>query len=376
MAFDRKAYLEYEKELYDITYNGIFDEEKTNQLFSHLLSVLPNNGKLYKYKSLKSFHLDELEEKYVWLSSAKFLNDNNDCAFNADFSKDIKEIVKYVLLDDNYRRILIFDFANKYHNKGVTYEAIEDCINCVTKNGEKIGLIKFKELCRKYCLSVNQIDELKRVIERYLDPSPETEKLKENITNSFLQLKLLRNQNHILSLTTSYKKDNMWAYYCNNKGVCVEYDLSKVDTFAKKKVFLNTYKVNYRKKKKISYAEILKLKLINSKESIIKADRLTIDQLSTKDKSWMTEDEWRVILFEKGNEQGIKIPVDIISAIYIDYSILQKKKTKQIIKYAKENNWNVYVRYFDDLNVEYRYETIEKTRKLIKEYSIEKEKRA
>lgn len=60
------AYKEYEKMLYSYANESRLSEAVVNELFSELLKVLPNNGKLYKYKALSTFHLDELEDKYVW----------------------------------------------------------------------------------------------------------------------------------------------------------------------------------------------------------------------------------------------------------------------------------------------------------------------
>ena len=84
---DRKSfsrvYGDFEEKQYSMTDSMLRKQENIEMLFSELLSVLPNNGKLYKYKALDSFHIDELEEKYVWFSSAVKLNDKKDCTFNA-----------------------------------------------------------------------------------------------------------------------------------------------------------------------------------------------------------------------------------------------------------------------------------------------------
>ena len=371
MGYNKKAYYEYEEKLYSLTRGTDCTPKAINELFAELLTVLPNNGKLYKYKALDTFHIDELEEKYVWFSSAKDLNDDKDCTFNANFLKDVKEIIKYLLTDDNYRKFLIKVFYNKYQFKGVTLEEIKDCLECVTKNGKAIGKLKFIEFCKKYRLSLSQSDELAGMIVRYSEENLDKEKLTQSIINTFLQIKELRNYQHVLSLTTSYKKDSMWAYYCKNKGICLEYDFSKINSEDLKRRFINTQKVRYGKKKRVSYADIFKLKFTDNKEEIIQADKLTLGQMLTKDKSWQTEDEWRVLLFNKGNEEGTRIPANIVSAIYIDYSILQEEKTKRIIDLAKTNGWQVFVRYFDNLNVEYRYETIEKTKQRITELKKE-----
>ena len=102
-----------------------------------------------------------------------------------------------------------------------------------------------------------------------------------------------------------------------------------------------------------------------TQDSIAQADKLINSQLLTKDKSWSTEEEWRIIRNMRGNYIGAQQPADIISAIYLDYSILRKQKASRIIKLAKENGWNVYVRYFDFYKAEYCYDTINNIKKLI-----------
>ena len=92
---------------------------------------------------------------------------------------------------------------------------------------------------------------------------------------------------------------------------------------------------------------------------------MIFEQLLTKEKSWLTEEEWRVMTHVRDNETGIRVYADLVSAIYIDYSVLEEEKTKRIIELAKLNDWKVFVRYFIDFEAEYRYDTIENTNKLI-----------
>lgn len=96
------------------------------------------------------------------------------------------------------------------------------------------------------------------------------------------------------------------------------------------------------------------------------ADKLIMAQYLTKDKSWSTEEEWRVILSNSEEAKGYSQPIDMISAIYIDYSVLKKRRTRRIIQLAKENGWSIYVRYYSQLEAEYRYDTLERTQELIK----------
>ena len=369
MGFDKKAYSEYEEKLYSFTDNAEFTEEIINELFNELLTVLPNNGKLYKYKSLKTFHIGELQEKYVWFSSAKDLNDDKDCTFNANCLKEINSLVKFLLTDNNYRKFVVKGlYLNLVRNNPeITPKIIEDCLACVNNNGSAIGKLKLDRFCKDYKLTNEQKQELIKDIQLYSEKAQNEEFIRHSISNLYEQMQEVRKGVRVCSLTTSFKKDSMWAYYCGNKGICVEYDFSKLYSYEQKKVFINTQKVRYGRKKKFSYIDIIKDKMEDSSESVARADKMIISQLLTKDKSWLTEDEWRVLMFVKDDSQEMKVSADIISAIYIDYSVLNHKKTKQIIKIAKDNGWKVYVRYFDRINVEYRYETIEKTIKYIDE---------
>ena len=344
-------------------------EDKVNGLFSELLTIIPNSGKLYKYKALETFHIDELELKYVWFSSAKCLNDNKDCTFNANFLQEINSLVKFFLKDNNYRKTLIngFYLAVSKNNPEITPQIVKDCLDCIAKRGSKIGKLRFDSFCKRYHLTKIQKQKLLDTIDKYSDDKQNEAFIRKSISNLMAQAEEIRNSNLILSLTTSFKKDSMWAYYCHNKGICIEYDFSKITSYDLKKLFINTERVQYGHKRKFRYTDIIKASLDNDANSLIKADKMIMDQLLTKDKSWSTEEEWRVILHDRGNFVGRKISVDIISAIYIDYSILKKKKTKQIIRIAKNNGWAIYVRFFDGLEVEYRYETIKETNRLLKE---------
>ena len=361
------AYKEFEDKLYSLSVNNFAKEEDFNKLYEELLQVLPNKGKLYKYKALSTFHIDELEEKYVWFSAAKQLNDNKDCTFNANSLKEIESMVKFFLTDDNYRKTLVNGYYLQLLPRcpEITPKAIEDCLLCVTKNGQRIGKLKFDKFCKEYKLTTEQKQELIKTIQLYSDKIQNEEVVRNSISNLYKQMQEVRNSMQICSLTTSYDKDSMWAYYCGNAGICIEYDFSKIHSLELKKIFINTQKVRYGRKKKFSFVDIIKAKLENTQEAMMKADEMILSQLLTKEKSWRAEEEWRTIGNVRGNETGIKIYADIVSAIYLDYSILKEEKAKQIIELAEDNKWKVYVRYFSDYEAEYRYDTIENINKLI-----------
>ena len=368
---NKKAYDEFQDKLY-LMWNGQhLPEKEISALFDELLTFLPNGGKLYKYKLLESFHIDELEEKYVWFSSAKCLNDNKDCAFNANIGQETTELVKFFLKDNNFRKVVAQSFYGSISRRrsGISLEVIEDCFDCIAKKGEKIAMLKVKEVCKKYGLSKDEQEQLWNKIDACRDGNISEEFVRSTVANLSQQSIEIRESMKILSLTTSFKKDSMWAYYCQNKGICIEYDFSRINTYNEKRLFLNTQKVLYKRKKKFSYLSIIKAKMGDSAESFREADKLIMEQLLTKDKSWSTEEEWRVILNDLEQKKGTPVYVDMISSIYIDYEILEEEKTKKIMELAKKNGWNVYVRYYCQLEAEYRYDTVENINKLIEKLS-------
>lgn len=368
---NKKAYNEFQDKLYLLLNGKHLPEKQVSALFDELLTFLPNGGKLYKYKSLESFHIDELEKKYVWFSSAEYLNDNKDCTFNVNGGHETAELVKYFLKDNNYRKAVAHSFymsiSRSYPN--ISNEIIDDCFDSIEKNGKRISKLRFDNVCQKYGLNKTEREQLWNKITTLSDKRIDEDFIRGSVANLSSQSIKIRESMKICSLTTSYKKDSMWAYYCNNRGICIEYDFSKINTYGGKGIFLNTQKVLYKKKRKFSYVDIIKAKLENSTESLCKADKLIMEQLLTKDKSWSTEEEWRVILNDTKEHKGLRVFVDMISSIYIDYSVLEDDKSKKIIKLAEANGWNVYVRYFCQLEAEYRYETIEDTNKLIEKIS-------
>ncbi len=372
MSFNNKRYKDFERKLNSIQDNEVVDEKKINEIFNDLLSVLPNDGKLYKYKSLKKFHIDELEKKYIYLSSAKDLNDNKDCAFNANSLVEIDKLVNFYSKNNNFRKVLSkgLYFTLLHNHKNISLEIIEDYLSYISNVHPIIGRLRFNAFCESYRLSNEEKQKVATTIQLYADENQNNVSIGNSIRNLHEEIQNMRKWMHVLSFTTSFKKDSMWAYYCENKGICIEYDFTKIEQLGLKRKFINTQKVRYGIKKKFSYVNIMKAQLSNNSESSRKVDEMIMAQHLTKDKSWSAEEEWRMFAFIAGNEDGFKLYADIISAIYIDYSILNYKKTKQIIRLAKENHWKIFVRYFDEYEVEYMYDTIETIKQYVKKRSL------
>lgn len=366
----KQSYEKYEKSLCALSASENVTEKDLNELFDELLGILPNGGKLYKYKSLKTFHMDELEEKYVWFSSAKDLNDHKDCALNIKVDAELESLVRFLRKGDNFKKLLIKGAhcsLSKYNSK-ITKEIVEKLFLCVDRNDGKIIGLKVDHFCKEYKLNSRQKDELENGIKIYKSYAHGEEETRYYVKDIKNKIEEMRNCMHVFSLTTSFKKDSMWAYYCQNEGICIEYDFTKIKSLDTKKLFKNTLHVKYRKKNKFSLVEILEASFMNTEEAMCDAEWKVQNQYLTKDKSWSMEDEWRVMYCNKNSSKGKKVPLDIISAIYIDYSVLDDERAKHIVALAGQNGWKIYVRYFNQLENEYCYETIEKVKKLEKQW--------
>lgn len=343
-------------------------DEAVNEAFANLLAQLPNGGKLYKYRALKTFHEDELEEQYLWFSSAANLNDSKDCSFNVNLLEEKERLIKFFEKRENYKRIAINMIYNELHvaNDWLTKEMIAKLFS-----GKSIDTNEsFRREIKVFSLNCGlNLQQKKRLLNKIILYTAD-EQRKENVRNMLDELpqkiEKIRKSMLVCSLTTSYQKDSMWAYYCNNKGICIEYDFSRIKSIDLKKIFQKTQKVSYGRKPKFSFINILKAELFGEKDEKNQAENVIFRQLLTKDKSWSTEEEWRTILAGNNYLIGVKAFINFISAVYIDYSVLRLKKTRKILKLANENGWQVYVRYFDTFVAEYKYDTIEKARKALK----------
>ena len=343
-------------------------DETVNETFANLLAQLPNGGKLYKYRALKTFHEDELEEQYLWFSSAANLNDSKDCAFNMNIFEEIEDLVKYWLKDNRYRNFMVTYIHNELGalGKRISREDIEECLSCASKYGIKFAKKRVEFFCRKHRFSKEQQDIINEAIDICMNRKESEALVRKSVISTIDTMLSLRNRILVCSLTTSYRKDNMWAYYCCNEGICIEYDFAKIDSIEHKKVFKNLFRVRYGKKPRIKMTEIFDFSFNDDISAKKKIEEKIWKQLLTKDKSWATEDEWRVFYVGKENENGKDKSANFISAIYIDNSVLRWKKTRKILKLANENGWQIYVRYFDTFVAEYKYDTIEKARKALK----------
>ncbi len=116
----------------------------------------------------------------------------------------------------------------------------------------------------------------------------------------------------------------MWYYYANeHKGICLEYDFSKLESFTKLKyIFLPIIYPNQKEKK-------------NYRTGIFIRDSFDVSAVRNslvKSRDWNFEKEWRIICLE--GISNLSIPV---KNVYLGYNIEEESK-KHILDLVNSSN--------------------------------------
>ncbi|WP_250674834.1 DUF2971 domain-containing protein [Paraclostridium ghonii] len=184
-------------------------------------------------------------------------------------------------------------------------------------------------------------DEVVRLLKE--EDSPANSLSKEDIINKIDKvLNSFSNHIKILSLSTSIYNIPLWTHYGDNhRGMCIEYDIDKLDRDSD--FYDCLLKVSYIDKK-IEITKVLK----NTLSNLINHDEIKTDStfllyftLTMKHKSWQYENEWRIILKSNSGECGIEKSPMKVKAIYLGKDC-SKKNIDRVVEISKKLNCEVY----------------------------------
>lgn len=173
--------------------------------------------------------------------------------------------------------------------------------------------------------------------------SPANNLSKEDIINKIDKvLNSFSDHIKILSLSTSIYNIPLWTHYGDNhRGMCIEYDIDRLDRDSD--FYDCLLKVSYIDKK-IEITELLK----NTLSNLINHDEIKIDKvfllyftLTMKHKSWQYENEWRIILKSNSGECGIEKNLMKVNAIYLGKDC-RKEDINRVLEISKKLNCKVY----------------------------------
>jgi len=353
----------FNKELYEEHINDMFktlnvkeySNEKIDEILKRLISIIPNNGKLYKYRLLEgesfNYNYKALKEKYIYLPEAKILNDDDDTNLNINLEKEIEDMKNWLMTSpkeflqifskcEKQNEELLIELIN-LKNQNLTDEEIYNYILNSSKSEEDV--IKKYKLYHKIELLVNFFAEYFK---------------KENKSQFLCGYHKIKNKLRVFSMTESYDNNQMWAYYSNKIGFCIEYDYNKIMNmdYDTKRKLIYTFKIDYKEKEIFSLIPTLKAKHYNDYELRMEENKKANLQILTKDEGWSNEKEWRII-------SELEVPelyVDFVSAIIIDERGLKiyKDNCDKLIELAKKNNWKIIIRKTNDYYKHYYEEYI------------------
>ncbi len=345
-------------------------EEDIDAILANLLQCLPNEGKLYKYRSIsgKAFAnaLDSLQNGYLWIARVDTVNDDFEGTLNFDFERDIqfakttflKQPWKYVeyLLQENSEIKQKLSFIDRFY--------ITQVLNCFNQEtGEMdtekaVGLLVSKGMKRQeakhYIMKVllwvqNSIEEgvsvLRDKVEGLIGIN------QKNRSNIF-----------VCSMAITHDADNMWGYYANNnRGFCIEYDFNKVRFLSReaKSKICRCYEVHYQNQKpNFSFQKTFQYLICGkSDQALLKQIEVDfVEQLVTKTGGWDKETEWRILLFQL---QDCKLYADIVSKIILDERVLNTVNARKLISLAKKRNWEIVIRKLNFIGTKHVYEKYE-----------------
>lgn len=366
-----QLYKEHLDEMFGIIPIDELSEEDVNRIIARLLSFLPNNGKLYKYRSIEGDAFNNayegLEQGYIYMAKANTLNDDLDSTLHFDVEKDVQRQIsmfkeKPWLFLDNWVQANLDNIGWKRPIDVWAYKTVMGCVDKTTYNIDKNKAVDIFVKSGFSRLSAEQyITDCLALVNKTIEEH--AEELKKPISSFVNFNEIAKRDIYVFSMTEDYDSDTMWAYYANNnKGFCIEYDYNKIQTLPveKKKLLINLYRVIYKDEfEEYSFVDMQKYFMTGSQDKglLKKAGRDILEKTITKLSKWKEEKEWRIFLCNLDNNN--KIYTDIVSGIIIDERIINCDNSKQLINLAKNRKWNIKVRKKNRLGTRHIYEELQ-----------------
>ncbi len=372
-----ELYKEHLQEIFSIADIKTYSEEDIECVLDRLLKCLPNNGKLYKYRSIEGQGFDNaydgLKNNYLWMAKANTLNDDFDCAINYNPDDCIEDALKVAFksrknliafLDIVSKKLTFKERLNiKSFSKELTEEEFDKLMLCADLQNMQFNYETAEGIMEDFGVPSKWAKITVKKIQNYVNELPkQKEKLIRKIGKTIISInKKIREKLFVFSMTENFDSDVMWGLYANsNNGFCIEYDFGKLKELSKndKGKFLLLSKVKYLEKKaKFTFEDIYTYELHKKKDLELrkKINAKVLSQITTKDSQWERENEWRVLLWDL---KSSKLFIDLVSGVIIDERVIKTNNAKKLIGLAKEKNWIVKIRKKNHTGTKHIYEEL------------------
>lgn len=368
MTDKERLYKAHLNDMFGIVSIDEFSMKKVDSVLQRLLQCLPNNGKLYKYRSIEGMNFeyayDGLEHGYLYMARASSLNDDLDSALIFNPEKEVKDAADYFFANpwlylENWVQTNIDQpiFRSAYD-----YQTYKNVLACLDRENYIMDIEKAveqlvangatKEQARKY------IEKLQNFTDGIIEQHKEQV---ESAASAFVNFNRNNRENvYVFSMSEDYDSNSMWGLYANsNKGFCIEYDYNKVLKMPEevKRRLISLYRVVYTDQlDEFSFMDMHKYMLTGrtDKDLLYKANMNMLTKMITKHSDWKGEKEWRIFLCNLDDNN--KIYADIVSGVIIDERIIKEANAQKLIDLCRKKDWSVRVRKKNITAVSHVYE--------------------
>ena len=342
-------------------------EEEVEVIFARLLQCLPNDGKLYKYRSTEgeafAYALDGLQNNYLWMAKASTLNDDLDCVIRFDPIKEVERSRQMFLAEPwrYFNQWLRKNSDRKFYTTPIEKYRFRKAVECVDTTTWQLDEKKAIDVLTKSGLIKSQakkhITDLLQWIERNINSCAEDIK---KSSSAFINLNQSNRQKiYVFSMTEDYDSDVMWGLYANsNRGFCIEYDFHRAKEMivSIKRKLCCLFQIMYMQEiNELSFEKLDRFFFsdFQDKQLYAEINREFLNHLLSKEIIWKNEKEWRLLGLERNDN---RLYADLVSGLIIDERVIQTENAKTLIRLAKERKWSIKVRKMNVLGTKHFYE--------------------
>lgn len=245
--------------------------------------------KLYKYRPVNEYSLNNFKTDTVWVCSTDKYNDPYECAFTLNFDLISRENIKKKfdeLISGPIAEILSNDELTGLQNSEAP---MKDIVMAVLRHEKKIPPEKYN-----------------RIVSDLLGAA---EKVNSNILSKIVSY--AQQSTKVCSFSSRSDSVVMWGHYANgHAGFCLEYDLTRLsqDDVRRRALWPVTYSSEMFDATKY-ITQSMNHDSFNNLFGMLAATR--------KSKDWSYEQEWRVVLPMGKSIKDMNYSMPVPSALYI-----------------------------------------------------------
>ena len=365
-----KLYQDHLSEMFSLSKIENYSDDKIDHVLNRILQCLPNDGKLYKYRSIEgdSFEntYDSMANGYLWFPKASDLNDDEDTVLYYDPIESVEEIQEYLAKHPVLLIKAMLDSPEcqtKFGRTEFEEKTFENVINCYNlQTGELIEEKALAELAKfniERPRAVHYIGQIKQLVDNFIANNEESIKRLADLHMTYNQK--MRDMSYIFSMSEDYDSNTMWAYYSNNNhGFCIEYDFQKARSlpFEAKRKLISLFRVEYQAvQEDFSFIPLMEYYLgaKRDKQKMQNETYTILKRLLTKKIDWQHEKEWRLFLTNVKNKQYI----DLVSGIIIDERVINTQNATRLIELSNDRGWSITIRKKNITTTKHIYEKME-----------------